>query len=92
MKDILLGGELDLLIEGGDLVIDKSEEQEVQAILSLEQSNLKNSPLLGVGLSEFVNSESLNGLKARIRKQLKADNKEVSSINIRNGNLDVKLK
>ncbi len=91
MKDIQLENG-DLKIKNGDLVIDNSEEQEIEAILSLNEGNLKNAPLIGVGLVDFINGENLAGLTSRIRTQLKADGKEVDSIQIQDGKLDIKLK
>jgi hypothetical protein len=57
VKDLLLDEDDDLLIEGGDLVVDESAEQEVGLLLRTNQGDWRNNPLTGFGLDRRTRNE-----------------------------------
>ena len=79
-SDIILEND-DLKIVGGDLCIGHSLTQEVKIILSLNQGELKNDPLLGPNLLQLVKSKPQEQeFRERVKIHLKRDGKDYNSI------------
>lgn len=74
-KGILLSDNGDLLITNGNLTIGDSDDQNVTSILSAVKGEIKENPLLGVGLINYVNKQNnnLEQLKREVSVNLKAD-------------------
>ncbi len=79
--DLLLDDNKDISFENGDLVLGDSFQQETELILSSNQGEWKNEPLVGANMIELINSE-LNQLtlKNKIKSALAFDNKTLKSI------------
>jgi hypothetical protein len=56
-RDILLDEYDDLLIEGGDFVVDESTKQEVDLIIRTDQGDWRASPMTGFGVARRTRSE-----------------------------------
>lgn len=81
MKDILLGIDFDLLIEGGDFVVGESTRQHQQLLLVVEKGELREFPLRGVGANTWLNEDSgaLN-INAEIKREFEADGMKVLQV------------
>lgn len=89
MTDILLDSDGDLLIVDGDLVIGESTIQHQQLLLSTNKGEWKQSPKVGIGLQDFLNDDSVNGIMNEINYQFTQDGMKVNSINIVNEQLNI---
>jgi hypothetical protein len=56
MTDILLNDDFTLRIENGDFLIDDSDTQNQQLIVKANKGNFLESPTLGVGIDNYLNS------------------------------------
>lgn len=80
-KDILLDKEGDLLILDGDFVIGESELQEVEAILTMMQGELKEDPIIGANLMHYEKSTlTPSEVKSKASLALQRDGKDFSKI------------
>lgn len=84
MTDYLLDTDFDLRIENGDFVVGESSAQHQQLLLLLEKGELRQYPLTGVGLKNFLNDDNLGELYQEIQKQFKADGLSVNRLKIYN--------
>lgn len=90
MNDFLLDENGDLLIEDGDLVIGDATTQNQQLILVAHKGEFKESPEIGVGISDALSSENLQELTNTIRRNFEYDGMTVNEIEIKpNGVLNV---
>jgi len=84
VKDIALNENNDIIIKGGDFLIDYSDEVHVEQILKSAKGSWKQYPLLGVHLIKKTNmptSETkLVALKKEMKIQLEYDNYRVNKI------------
>ncbi|HUH35147.1 MAG TPA: hypothetical protein VL022_04875 [Moheibacter sp.] len=73
MKDILLD-DMDLQIENGDFVVDRSEAQEVENILMSFKGDFKSDPMVGVGIArKLKSSDTVQGIHREVHEQLQYD-------------------
>jgi hypothetical protein len=77
-KDFLRDTETgDLMIVDGDFVIGESDDQEVSVLITLNQGELKNDPLLGPNLVQLTEGkEDKNEINKRLRIHLQRDGKD----------------
>jgi len=86
MRDILLDSDNDLLLSQGDFVSGDATAQSVGLVLLFQKGELRESPLLGVGLVNWLLSEgSLVGLKHEVAKQFAADGGTLRTLRIQDG-------
>lgn len=78
MKDLLLGSGRDLMIVDGDLVIGESSNQQAELLFMLPKGSLKESLDVGVGASDYLESEDRSGLLREIKKQFTNDGLSVT--------------
>lgn len=87
-KGILIGDDGDLLIEvtrddqgkiTDGLVIGDVTSQNQNTILLAEKGEIKNSPLLGVGIASYLDDESPSELLREVRINLRMDGQKVRS-------------
>jgi hypothetical protein len=94
-NDLILDEEFDLLIQGGDIVVDRAADQRAMLILHTSQGEWKQSPLVGVGIKQSLNGAVsgafLNSLNANIRKQIEADGLIVNKIQINESNITLEV-
>lgn len=76
------------LITGGFRISDVAR-QNVDLILGMNKGELKENPLMGVGISDYLNSENFGGLRFEINRQLKADGMKVSKLELNNETLNI---
>lgn len=84
--DIRTNDEGDLMFMGGDFDIFESDETHVDDMLLFRKGHLRQYPLAGVGLRDFVkmpaNQSALELLRKRIRLQLELDGYNIKLLNI----------
>ncbi|MDH6309410.1 hypothetical protein M2451_002704 [Dysgonomonas sp. PFB1-18] len=87
-KGILIGDDGNLLIEvtrdaqgkiTDGLVIGDVTSQNQNTILLAEKGEIKNSPLLGVGIASYLDDESPSELLREVRINLRMDGQKVRS-------------
>lgn len=90
MTDILLDEEGDVLIENGDFVFGEATNQNQELILVAHKGEFKESPELGVGISNALLSENLQDIINSIRRNFEYDGMKVKKLEIKpNGALSV---
>ena len=86
VKDFMTGADNDLLIKGGDFVVDESDAMHIQDILTATPGTFKQSPLVGVGIKSQVEGDysrkSLDELTKDITLQLRMDGYRESDVEI----------
>jgi hypothetical protein len=90
-KDLLIQANGSPEIKNGDFVIGESTLQHQSSLLKMHPGENKRLPLIGVGLSGFLESEELRTLPGRVSEQFELDGMQVLSCEISEaGNLLVK--
>jgi hypothetical protein len=83
-KDIIFTD--DLVISGGDLLVDNSDGQHIEHIFRADRGQFRQWPLVGVGLQKQDNgSTNPQELKQEAKLQLRADGYNVKGISIATG-------
>lgn len=83
MNDFII--EDDLEIENGDFRIDEASQQNLTHILLSQKGSFKEYPILGVGLTRYLNSPDSTArlrLENEIDKQLIYDNFNVRTLDV----------
>lgn len=82
IRDILFSFDTDdLRIENGDFVIGNSDQQNIRNIVQSQRGQFYQTPLIGVGILDEMNSAStVQNLKNKIKNNLKLDNYESDGI------------
>ena len=87
-KDIILNEDGSAKVAQGDFVIDYSDGQNGQLLLLTEKGQLRQTPLVGVGLRKLENTKlnpaDVLSLKKEIRLQFTNDGYVVNSLTIPN--------
>lgn len=90
MTDILLDDTGDFLIENGDFVLGDATAQNQELILVAHKGEFKESPEIGVGISNALLSENLQDIINSIRRNFEYDGMKVNKLEIQaNGALTV---
>lgn len=89
MTDILLDETFDLIIEKeatdkGDFLIEESTKQHQALILMANKGEFKQSPLVGVGVSLYLEDDRLGAMKSELQQQLSLDGMTVDELRIFN--------
>lgn len=83
MIDFLLDPETgDLLVEGGDLVIGRSDEQNKALLLKIEKGALKEHPTKTVGIRTYIETEDVGALLREVRTKFTFDGMTVNKCTI----------
>lgn len=72
----------DIKIENGHIAIGETLPQNEFLLLVMNKGELKEDPLVGVGISDMINDNDILGWKRKIRDGLKADGLTVEQISI----------
>lgn len=72
----------DIKIENGHIAIGETLPQNEFLLLVMNKGELKEDPLVGVGISDMLNDNDILGWKRKIRDGLKADGMKVEQISI----------
>ncbi len=92
MIDILLEEGFDLSIAAGDFVIGESTQQHQQLLLLLQKGELKQSPLVGVGLLELIEDEESAAINKIIKDEFEKDGMTVSVLKIIDKKIHIEAK
>jgi hypothetical protein len=87
-NDILLDDDYDLLIANGDLDVEDSLNQEVAVILSLNQGQLKQHPLIGPNLTAHLKGDVL-AVQRKLKMHLAHDNKQLEKFEYKDGRMRI---
>ena len=80
-QDILIGEDHDLVLHNGDFTVGDSFMQEVEMVLRMNQGDLKSDPLLGVGLTRFMNGQGKNEtINTLVKLHLTRDGKNYDEV------------
>lgn len=86
MKGILIdSGTGDLLVENGGLVIGDTEAQTVEAVLTANRGEFKESPLIGGEAMQMLGGVVDVMWSGRVKKMLKACGVECERVKVDNG-------
>lgn len=98
-KGILLGDDGDLMVNPvwssngillSGLTVDNSTYQNQYIILMAHPGELKEHPVLGVGISDITNDNDTAGWSSNIKRQLEKDGMKVQKVTFdRNLNLEI---
>ena len=91
--DIIIDSSGNPIIKNGDFVVGESTLQHQRTLLKMHAGENKRFPLVGVGLSTFLESEELRSLPGVVSEQFEQDGMQVVSCEInRAGKLAVDAK
>jgi hypothetical protein len=80
-KDIIFKDDIQFF--NGDFLVGDSDTQHVEHIIKLTKGQVRNEPLLGVGIIETLNgAPNKQQLKQSIRRQLVLDNYSVDVVEV----------
>lgn len=83
MKGILLGDDLDLVIENGTVAIGESAQQEMVIMMLCEKGEIKHDPACGLGLLKWGKGQrSLDNIESEIRSQAEYCQIRISDIQL----------
>ncbi|SCY94614.1 oxidase [Flavobacterium caeni] len=80
MKDIRTDENGDLLIVDGDLVIDVSDDQHQEHIIIADKGDFKETPELGVGITNLLSDDDPMSILIEIKKNLEYDGVKVRNV------------
>lgn len=88
-KGILFDDNSDLLIVNKSMVIGEATGQNQKNLILTEKTELKFSPMRGVGAMRFLEDNTPDNLAREIRQEFAIDGMTVNSIKINNGIINV---
>lgn len=89
MNDFILNSDYEMIIENGDFKVGDATAQNQKLIMLAQKGEVKQTPLTGVGIADWLKGEKQSGLKSEIRQQLKADGMNVKKIDINNNTINI---
>ncbi|HHN48601.1 MAG TPA: hypothetical protein ENN08_06705 [Bacteroidales bacterium] len=89
--DILLDEDQDAMIDdvAGDFTLGDATGQSMQMLIISQKGEWKQHPYVGVGIADYMKEEKGSGLKAEIKRQLKADGMTLRSVIVNKGQINV---
>ncbi len=88
-KGILLADDSDLLIKEKSIVIGNAVAQNQKNLILLEKTELKFTPMRGVGTKRFLEGHTPDNLAREIRQEFSTDGMTVKSVKIREGIINI---
>jgi len=81
----------DLAVSSGEMVVGNTTYQNEYIILKSQRGEIKEYPLMGVGIDDIVNDHDEVGWKMKIKEHLAMDDIKVAKIylNITTGKLEI---
>lgn len=79
MNDIILTS-MDVAILNGDFVVGDATKQHQELLLSTAPGDWKQHPVVGVGLVNFIDDESPEGMLREIRQQFTKDGMRITNL------------
>jgi hypothetical protein len=90
LTDVLIDNNMDLAIADGDFALGDATGQHMQMLIASHPGEWKQHPYAGVGIADYLKGENPGGLKAEIKRQLKADGMNVKSVKVAaNGSVNI---
>lgn len=93
MKDFLLSD--DLFFQNGDFAIGESHHQHTEHIIMAQKGEYKETPEIGVGIEQMLNSDEPTEFLIEAKKNLEYDGQKVKNISFSEDgkiNVDAKYK
>lgn len=72
-QDILIGDDMDLIIENGDIKLGLSDYQHVNNLMLSNKGEYKQYPILGIGIQKYQNCIIDKTIEQEIKLQLEID-------------------
>ena len=88
-KGILLTEDSDLLISNKSIVIGDAVAQNQKNLILIEKTELKFTPMRGVGARRFLEDNTPDNLAREIRQEFTIDGMKVNLIKMTNGIINV---
>ena len=88
-KGILLADDSDLLIKEKSIVIGNAVALNQKNLILLEKTELKFTPMRGVGTKRFLEDHTPDNLAREIRQEFSTDGMTVKSVKIREGIINI---
>ncbi|WP_088466946.1 hypothetical protein [Flavobacterium covae] len=88
-KDIMLDDDMDLLVEGNDLVLGESTHQHQKILIMVDKGEFKENITRGVGALRYAEMHNPESLMREIRQEFIADGMRVNSLSWNDGNLEI---
>lgn len=83
VRDFLLGDDLDLAIEGGDIAFGPSAEQHQRDILLAMKGAIRMAPTIGVGVRQMLlDNASADSLRRTIQQEMERDGMTIDHLSI----------
>ncbi|MCK9452868.1 MAG: hypothetical protein M0Q90_14330 [Bacteroidales bacterium] len=87
--DILLNGDYDLAISGGDFAVGENLNQQLACLLIATPGDYRQSPIIGIGIQSYLLDEDKDELNRSIRLNCKRDGLQVKKLEIKNGQITI---
>lgn len=88
-KGILLNEDSDLLIQSKSMVIGNVTGQNQKNLILIEKTELKFTPMRGVGAKRFLEDHTPDNLAREIRQEFTIDGMSVKSVKMDSGIINV---
>lgn len=88
-KGILLADDSDLLIREKSIVIGNTVAQNQKNLILIEKTELKFTPMRGVGAKRFLEDHTPDNLAREIRQEFSIDGMLVKTVKIREGIINI---
>jgi len=89
MNDLILDSNYDISISQGDLVVSTSDSQHQACLLLSDKNSLKEFPLRGVGILNFINDDNSDAFLRETRMEFIADGMNIKRLSANNGKIKV---
>ena len=78
--DILLDGDLDLILENGDFLLGESDGQHAQLLLLSSEGDFTQFPKLGVGVTKYLKGSFDGAARRNVHLQFESDNYTIKNL------------
>jgi hypothetical protein len=80
--DYLLNEDFSPVIENGDFVVGNNSLMQQKKLLLAQKGEFREFPTLGVGLADFLESDTTEGLEGTIRQEFENDGLRVRKLKV----------
>lgn len=91
MQDLILDTDNDLVIDNSDFKQAESTGQDVKQLLMIAPGTLRESGYSGIDLINELDEDVPINIKAELKKQLKLDNKKLTTYTISGDKLNIEV-
>lgn len=89
MVGIALDNDFDIRIANGGFTLEETTNQDIAIILTVNPGELKEYPMIGVGIDGITNDDDLSLWRSSIRENLKKSGLEIDQVNVTFDNLEI---